>query len=64
MSDFKSSSNIEGTYEKLAKKLCKIPRRFMLGIGPGTGDSAVEFNSTLDLVQGKALSNLIRHWTR
>jgi len=38
------------------------PCRAELDIGPGTTESLVELNSTLDLVQQKALSNLTRHW--
>ena len=48
---------------KINTQLGKIKRRFELDMRPGTTESVVEFNSTLDLVQRKALSNLIRHWT-
>jgi hypothetical protein len=39
------------------------PCRSQLDIGPGTTESRVELNSTMDLVQRKALSNSTRHWT-
>jgi hypothetical protein len=42
-------------------KLCKIKGIFNVNIRPGTGDSAVEFNSPLDVVYGTALLNLTRH---
>jgi len=41
----------------------KIMCRYELDIEPGTAESVVEFNSTLDLVKQKVLSNLTQHWT-
>ena len=41
----------------------RTPYRAQLDMGPGTKESLVELNSTLDLVQRKALSSSTRHWT-
>jgi hypothetical protein len=38
------------------------PYRAQLDMGPGTKESLVELNSTLDLVQRKALLSSTRRW--
>jgi len=38
----------KGSLRKAKIKRCKITFRIVLDIGPGTADSDVEFNSTMD----------------